>query len=144
VVIRGFYMKLKLQLVRDGEIVFEMPLSPMDWPMEQLENEFKSLEEDFHRFSKIFDALSSETRLRMMRRLMEEEDRTMSFTDFMRDLNLNPKIVWANSRKLSDGGLLEKTDRGKYSCSDFGQTAFMVMSLVLHHLLEFLGETENF
>jgi len=137
-------MKLKLQLVRDGEIVFEMPLSPMDWPMEQLENEFKSLEKDFHRFSKVFDALSSETRLRMMRRLMEEEDRTMSFTDFMRDLNLNPKIVWANSRKLSDGGLLKKIGRGKYRCSDFGQTTFMVMSLALHRLLEFLEETENF
>ena len=135
---------LKLQLVRDGEIIFEMPLSPMDWPMEQLENEFKSLEEDFHRVSKIFNVLSSETRLRMMRRIMAKEDRTMSFTGFMRELDLNPKIVWENSRKLSDGGLLKKTGKGRYSCSDFGQTTFMVMSLALQRLIAFLEETENF
>ena len=135
---------LKLQLVRDGEIIFEMPLSPMDWPMEQLENEFKSLEEDFHRVSKIFNVLSSETRLRMMRRIMAKEDRTMSFTGFMRELDLNPKIVWENSRKLSDGGLLKKTGKGRYSCSDFGQTTFMVMSLALQRLMAFLEETENF
>ena len=32
-------MNLKLQLVRDGEIILEIPLSPMDWPKEQLETE---------------------------------------------------------------------------------------------------------
>jgi DNA-binding transcriptional ArsR family regulator len=136
-------MKLKLQLVRDGEIILEMPLSAVDWPRDDLENEFKAAEEDFKRFSKIFDALSHETRLRMMRRLVEEEDRTMSFADFMRDLDLNPKIVWENSRKLKEGGLIEKTGRGKYSCSDFGQTAFMMMSLALRRLLESVEEVEN-
>jgi DNA-binding transcriptional ArsR family regulator len=136
-------MNLKLRLVRNGETIFEIPLSPTDWPRQQLENEFKVSEHSFERFSKIFDALSHETRLRMMRRLMEEEDRTMSFADFMRDLNLNPKIVWENSRKLRDGGFLEKTARGKYSCSEFGQTAFMMMSLALRRLIESLEEVEN-
>jgi DNA-binding transcriptional ArsR family regulator len=136
-------MNLKLRLVRNGETIFEIPLSPADWPRQQLENEFKASEHSFQRFSKIFDALSHETRLRMMRRLMEEEDRTMSFADFMRDLNLNPKIVWENSRKLRDGGFLQKTARGKYSCSEFGQTAFMMMSLALRRLIESLEEMEN-
>ena len=136
-------MNLKLRLVRNGETIFEIPLSPTDWPRQQLENEFKVSEHSFERFSKIFDALSHETRLRMMTRLMEEEDRTMSFADFMRDLNLNPKIVWENSRKLRDGGFLEKTARGKYSCSEFGQTAFMMMSLALRRLIESLEEVEN-
>jgi DNA-binding transcriptional ArsR family regulator len=130
--------------VQDGEIIWEIPLSPNDWPRKQLENEFDALEEDFHRFSKIFDALSNETRLRMMRRLMEEKDRTMSFADFMRDLDLNPKIVWENSRKLCDGGFLTKIERGKYSCSEFEQTAFMTMSLALRRLMKFLEEMENF
>ncbi len=137
-------MKLKLQLVQDGEIIFEIPLSPTDWSKKQLENEFDALEEKFHRISKIFDVLSNETRLRMMRRLMEQKDRTMSFADFMRDLDLNPKIVWENSRKLSDEGFLTKTGRGKYSCSEFGETAFMTMSLALRHLMEFLEKMENF
>jgi len=136
-------MKLKLQLVRDGETIFEIPLSPMDWPRKQLKDEFITFEDDFRRFSKIFDALSNETRLRMMRRLVEEEDRTMSFADFMRELDLNPKTVWENSRKLRDGGFLEKTGRGKYSCSEFGQIAFMMMSLALRHLKQSIEEMEN-
>ncbi|MGQ9551819.1 MAG: winged helix-turn-helix domain-containing protein [Candidatus Bathycorpusculaceae bacterium] len=131
-----------MQLVQDGKILFEMPLLRKDWPVEELENEFKAVEEDFQLFSKIFDALSHETRLRMMRRLIAQEDRTMSFADFMHDLDLNPKIVWENSKKLTEGGLLKKTSRGKYSCSQFGQTTFMMVSLALHRLIESLGEME--
>jgi len=137
-------MKLKLQLIQDGKILFEMPLSITDWPREKLENEFQATEEEFKRFSKLFDALSHETRLRMMRRLVEEENRTMSFADFMRDLNLNPKTVWENSKKLEEGGLLKKTGRGRYSCSDFGQTAFIMMSLALRRLMESFEQMEEF
>jgi DNA-binding transcriptional ArsR family regulator len=137
-------MKLKLQLVRDGEVLFEIPLSPTDWPREQLEDELDAFETDFQRFSKIFDALSHKTRLRMMKRLMEEEDRTINFADFMRDLNLNPKIVWENARKLREGGLLEKVERGKYRCSEVGQRGFILMSFALRHLLEALEEMEDF
>lgn len=137
-------MKLKLQLVGNGEILFEIPLSLLDWPREELQNEFKATEEDFQRFSKIFDALSHATRLRMMKRLMEEEDHTLNFADFMKDLNLNPKIVWENSRKLEESGFLEKTGRGKYRCSEFGQTTFIMMSLALHRLIESLKEMEEF
>jgi DNA-binding transcriptional ArsR family regulator len=143
-VIRGRQaMVLKLQLVKDGDIIFEMPLSPVDWSKEQLEDEFRAAEDSFEQFSKVFDALSHETRLRMMRRLVEEEDHTMSFADFMQDLDLNPKIVWENSRKLKEGGLLVKTGRGKYSCSQFGQTTFMMMSLALRRLMKSVEEMEN-
>jgi len=79
-----------------------------------------------------------------MRRLVEEEDNTMNFADFMRDLDLNPKTVWENSKKLSDGGFLTKTARGTYSCSEFGQSAFMTLSLALRRLLESLEEMENY
>jgi len=137
-------MKLKLQLVRDGEVLFEIPLSPTDWPREQLENELEAIEENFQRFSKIFDTLAHETRFRMMKRLMEEEDRTMNFTDFMRDLDLNPKIVWENTKKLTAGGFLEKVDRGKYRCSDLGERGFMLMSCAFRRLIEALEEMENY
>ncbi|MFQ5759233.1 MAG: winged helix-turn-helix domain-containing protein [Candidatus Bathyarchaeia archaeon] len=137
-------MKLTLRLVRDGEVLFEIPLSPADWSREQLENELEAFEADCQRFSKIFDALSHETRLRMMKRLMEEDDRTVNFADFMRDLNLNPKIVWENAKKLREGGLLEKVDRGRYRCSEVGQTGFILVSLVLRHLMETLEEMEDF
>jgi len=137
-------MTLKLQLLHDGKTILEIPLSPMDWPKDQLETEFKAFEEDFKKFSNIFGALANQTRLKMMRRLVEEEDNTMNFADFMRDLDLNPKTVWENSKKLSDGGFLTKTARETYSCSEFGQSAFMTLSLALRRLLESLEEMENY
>jgi DNA-binding transcriptional ArsR family regulator len=136
-------MSLKLQLVRDGEIILEIPLSPMDWSKDQLETEFTAFEDDFQKFSCMFGALSNQTRLKMMRRLVENEDSTMNFADFMRDLDLNPKTVWENSKKLSDGGFLTKTGRGTYSCSAFSQSAFLTLSLALRRLLESLEEIEK-
>ena len=136
-------MSLKLQLVRDGKIILEVPLSPLDWPKDQLQTEFKAFEKDFQKFSSMFNALSNQTRLKMMRRLVEEEDCTISFAGFMRDLDLNPKTVWENSRKLRDGGFLTKTGRGTYRCSEFGQSAFLTLSLALRRILESLEEIEN-
>jgi len=43
-------MKLKLQLVRDGKVLFEIPISPADWPRDRLENESEAFETDFQRF----------------------------------------------------------------------------------------------
>lgn len=135
-------MPLKLQLVRDGKIILEVPLSPMNLPKDQIETELQAFEDDFERFSNMFGALANQTRLKMMKRLIEEEDSTMNFADFMKDLDLNPKTVWENSRKLSDGGFLTKTARGTYQCSEFGQSAFLTLSLVLRRLLESLDEME--
>jgi DNA-binding transcriptional ArsR family regulator len=136
-------MNLKLQLVRNDKVILEIPLSPVDWSKEQLQTEFEAFEQDFQRFSNMFEALSNETRLKMMRRLVEEEDRTMNFADFMRDLDLNPKTVWENSKKLSEGGFLKKTGRGTYRCSEFGQSAFLTLSLALRRLIESLEEIES-
>ena len=136
-------MTLRLQLVRDGKLILDVPLSLMDWSKDQLETEFKAFEEDFERFSNMFVALSNQTRLKMMRRLVEEEDNTMNFAEFMKDLDLNPKTVWENSRKLSDGGFITKTGRGTYHCSEFGQSAFLTLSLALRRLLASLEEIEN-
>jgi len=125
--------------VRDGDVVFELPLSPEDWRNEEIEKEFGVVSEDFKKLSSIFDALSNETRLKMMRRMLEEES-GLSFSDFVRDLNLNPKIVWENSKKLIDNGLVEKTGRGQYSCSELGERAFVLMSVTLRRLIDSLEE----
>jgi len=135
-------MALRFQLVKDGEVIFEIPLDPEDWPREKLERELEGLETSFERLSKIFDALSHETRLRMIRQLIEDRDLTMNFAGFMRELDLNPKLVWENTRKLCEGGLLEKVEKGRYRCSDFGRIEFM-MSLALRRLMEALEELER-
>ena len=126
--------------MRGDKVILEVPLSIPDWPKEQLETEFEAFEEDFQKFSHMFEALSNMTRIKMMRRLVEEEDSTMNFSDFMKDLDLNPKTVWENSRKLSDGGFITKTGRGTYHCSEFGQSAFLTLSLVLRRILDSIEE----
>jgi len=137
-------MGLKLQLVRDGQVIFEVPVSITEWPRERLENELESISEDFQRFSKIFDALSNETRLRMIQMLLIRENASVRFVDLMQDLDLNPKIVWENLGKLNQCGFLEKIGRGKYRCSEFGQKAFMLIGLALRRLLEMIDEIEEF
>jgi len=86
-------MTLKLQLVENGKVIFQIPLSPTDWSKEELENDLNAFEANCQRYSKLFSALSNETRLRMMKRLITRKKRTVTFTDFMQDLDLNPKLV---------------------------------------------------
>jgi len=133
-------MKLKLQLTKNGEVVFEMPLSVKDWTKHRLANELTSLEGEFNRFSKLFDALSHETRLKMMKRLLEDDDLTLGFGEFMRDLGLNPKTVWESTRKLQEGGLLVKSKDGRYRCSEPGVAEFLMLSLALRRLFKAVEE----
>ena len=136
-------MKLKLLLVKDNEVLYEMPLSMKDWPKKRLDDELKSLEEEVDRFTVLFDALSHSSRLRMMKRLLQDDDLMLSFADFTRDLRLNPKTVWEGTMKLRKGGLLEKSENGKYRCSKLGQAEFLMVSLALRRLLQALEELEK-
>ncbi len=136
-------MSLKLQIVRNGKTIFEMPLSPKEWPREELLTELDDFQDDFQRVSKIFNALSNETRLMMMKQIMAKRNRTINFSDYMRELDLNPKLVWENTRKLRDGGLIVKVGRGRYRCSEFGETGFIMMSLVLRRIIEALDEFDK-
>lgn len=133
-------MKLKLQLLKDNKVIFEIPLTIEEWPRRRLENELASFEQEHERFAKLFDALSHETRLRMMTHLFEDNNLTLSFADFMRDLDLNPKIVWESTRKLREGGLLTKSPDGKYRCSDPAVAEFLMLSLALRRLFKAMEE----
>jgi hypothetical protein len=62
----------------------------MDWSREELVNDLNAFETNLQRYSKLFTALSTETRFRMMKRLIERKKYTVTFTDFMPDLDLNP------------------------------------------------------
>ena len=129
-----------MKLVRGDKVILEVPLFASDWPKEQLETEFEAFEEDFDKFSKVFGALSNMTRIKMLRKLMKEDDRTMNFAGIMHSLDLNPKTVWEHSKILTDVGFLNKTSRGAYQCSAFGQSTFFTLSLVLRQILDVLEE----
>lgn len=133
-------MKLKLVVKKNGEVLFEMPLSTEDWTKSRLANELNSFEGEVDRFSKLFDALSHGTRLKMMKRLLEDPELTVGFGDFMRDLGLNPKTVWESTRKLQEGGLLVKSEDGKYRFSEPGIAEFLMLSLALRRLSKVIEE----
>lgn len=132
---------LELRLVRGDKLILEMPLFVSDWPKEQLETEFEEFEVYFDKFSKVFGALSNIIRIKMLRKLVGEEDRTMNFAGFIRNLDLNPKTVWEHSKKLTDVGFLNKISRGTYQLSEFGQSTFLTLSLMLYQIL---GNLEEF
>jgi len=134
---------LKLSLMKGNDVLFEIPLSMEDWSEDNLQDELTSFEQEIERFTRLFDALSHQTRLRMMKRLFEDEDLTLGFSDFMKDLTLNPKIVWESTKKLCDEGLLVKSDNGKYQCSELGQAEFLMLSLALRRLLQVLEQMEQ-
>ncbi len=136
-------MTLKLILTKNNKVICEVPLTADNWPKERLENELNALETEFDQFSAFFDALSNRTRLHIMKRLFENEDLTLGFADFMKDLDLNPKTVWESTRKLRKSGLLEKSENGKYRCSQTGQAEFLLVSLALRRLLQALQELEE-
>lgn len=134
---------MRLMLSKDGSVLFEIPLSREAWPKEVLDDEMSSVDKDFQRFSKLFDALSHTNRLRMMKHMLEEEKVTVRFAEFIRELDLNPKLVWENTRKLRESGLIEKSDNGKYRCSPFGEASFTVLNLVLRRLEEIFESTNG-
>jgi len=133
-------MKLKLVITRNGEVLFETPLSKEEWPRSRLTSELASFEHEIAKFQKLFDALSHQSRLKIMKRLLEDEDLTLGFGDFMRDLGLNPKTVWESTRKLQEGGLLVKSKDGKYRFSEPGVAEFLMLSLALRRLLKAMEE----
>jgi DNA-binding transcriptional ArsR family regulator len=134
-------MKLKLLLKRGGKVLFEMPLSMDEWTKQGLERELAFSEPELEKFSKLFDALSHGTRLKMMTRLLGDEDMTLGFGEFMRDLRLNPKTVWDSTRKLQEGGLLVKSKDGRYRASEPGVTEFLLLSLALRRLFKAVEES---
>jgi hypothetical protein len=125
-----------LVLMKDGRVMFEVPLSRGEWSRDFLDDEVEVMEQDFQRFSRLFTAFSHENRLRMMKLMLEEEGSTVGFADFIHNLGLNPKLVWENTRKLSENGLLEKGENGRYRCSEFGEASFIMFSSVLRRLRE--------
>jgi len=132
--------KIILKLINGDNVILDVPLSILDWPKDQPEKEFNAFEEEFKRFSCIYEALSNKTRIKMMRKLVAKKDSAINFADFMHDLDLNPKSVWENSRKLRDGGFLKKTSRGNYHCSELGQSTFLILSLGLRRIIKSIEE----
>lgn len=89
-------MGLKLQLVNDNKIIFEIPLTVEEWRMDKrrmLERELEIFEREAEEFVRMFDAFSNENRIRMISEIAKDPDYRMKFMDIKGQTKLNPKIV---------------------------------------------------
>ena len=133
-------MGLRLLLVKDSQILCEIPLSPDEWVKNDLEEEFEALHKELQNFAKVLAIVMNENRVRMLHCLMNDDDLTLSFTDFRDDLKLNPKMIREHTMKLQEAGFLESPKRGKYRLSKRGEASFMVTGFALRHILKMLWE----
>ena len=131
---------LKLLLVDDDKVLWEIPLQVRAWDRRSLSREFDEVEEEFDRFEEMFNALANEGRMRMMRSFFSDVDRAKGFTELMNELRMNPKIVSDSTKRLRRSGLIEKNDEGKYRSTRGGEAQFLMMSVALRRMLEFLDE----
>ncbi len=134
-------MGLKLIIEEDGEVLVEVPLSPGDWHRRELMREVDRLRRDVRRNVEFYEAFTNANRVRMLHRLLECEDYTLTFTEFMTELGLNPKIVRENAVKLQNLGFIESPSRGAYRLSRRGQICFMMSVVAMQRMLQLMGET---
>lgn len=102
--------------------------------------EFEELEEDIERFDQLFNALSNSGRRRMMRLFFEKGNQPLTFTELMKLLEMNPKIVSDSTKRLRQTGFLEKRNDGRYMPTRSGETLFLMMSVALRRVKEILEE----
>jgi predicted transcriptional regulator len=131
---------LKLMLVDDDKILWEIPLQAQQWDKKTLINELDKLELENHRFENLYNAMANRNRMRMMRTLLFQNEDPMGFTELMNILEMNPKIVSDSTKRLRRTGLIEKNNEGKYRSTRQGEAQFLLMSIAMKRMFEFLEE----
>ena len=131
---------LKLMLVEDEKVLWEIPLNARQWDRRSLSREFDEMEGEMARFESLFNALANRGRMRMMRSFFRTTDRSMGFTELMNELGMNPKIVSDSTKRLRRSGFIEKDDAGRYRTTRNGEAQFLMMSVAMRRMLEILDQ----
>ena len=131
---------LKLMLVEDEKVLWEIPLNARQWDRRSLSREFDEMEGEMARFESLFNALANRGRMRMMRSFFRTTDCSMGFTELMNELGMNPKIVSDSTKRLRRSGFIEKDDAGRYRTTRNGEAQFLMMSVAMRRMLEILDQ----
>jgi len=131
---------LKLMLVDDDKIIWEIPLQAGQWDRRKLRKELDNMEQENQRFEKLFNAMANRNRMRMMRTIVYQNEVPIGFTELMNRLDMNPKIVSESTKRLRITGLIEKNIEGKYKPTRQGEAQFLMMNIAMKRMLEFLEE----
>lgn len=138
--VRRIVAMLKLMLVEDGNVLWEIPLAVRQWDRRTLRNEFEKMEGEMARFESLFNALANQGRIRMMRSFFDAKDNSRGFTELMNELGMNPKIVSDSTKRLRRSGLIMKDDDGRYRTTKNGEAQFLMMSVAMRRMLEILEQ----
>jgi len=138
--VRRIRAVLKLLLVEDGKVLWEMPLRARNWDRGTLRREFDEMEREAERFEATFHALANAGRMRMMRALFRDLEGSMGFTELMTELRMNPKIVSDSTKRLRRTGFIEKDEAGRYRPTRAGEAQFLMMSVAMRRMLEILEQ----
>ena len=136
-------MGLKLIIKDEGKTILEIPLSPDDWHRRELIREVDQLRRDARRNVKFYEAFTNANRVRMLHHLLERENHTLTFKEFMTDLDLNPKTIRENAVKLQNIGFIESPSRGEYRLSKRGQLCFMMTVIAMRRMLQTIREDHS-
>ena len=134
-------MTLKLQLVRDDKVIYEMPLEMSIWTRRRIEEELELVESQIERVSAIHEMLSSGTRIRMLNRIIQNMD--LRFSDIMNQLDANQKIVNENLQRLRSRHMISRHETNPrevhYTASRLGIASLLMMT-ALHRVMDELKE----
>ena len=132
-------MTLKVQLVRDGKVIAEVPLEREEWDEEDLESELREFESSLESATEIHDMFSNETRTKMLCEMIRTSDRR--FSELMDVLDANQKTVNENLKRMVKHRLVkrvqEKPGEVHYVPTNIGfasTLACMMMRRVLDEL----------
>jgi len=120
-------MGLRIQLVKDDEVICELPLKPEEWEPQALERELRQIELNVVRMQRIHRILSNETRIRMLCEMARGSRRR--FSELMEEVDANQKVISESLRGMLENDLIEKVqDRPRvlyYALSPLGFASFL-------------------
>ena len=133
-------MGYKLLLMRDDQVIWEFQLSSDGTEWKEFHRELEGMHYEMEEVTTAIEAVSNRNRMRMIARLLSDEDHTLRFKDFIEKLGMNPKTIREHACKLHEAGLLEFPDRGRYRLSEFGRYSGIMTGLAFRRMLRVLRE----
>ena len=134
-------MGLKLQLVKDEKILFEMPLGIDEWDRRELEEEIEEIEEEINNVEELHDLYSNKTRIKMLCEITRNLD--PRFTDLMEELDTNQKVIYDSLQKMMKNDLVERIERHPrnvhYRLSQLG-FASILMCAATQRVMDIIGK----
>jgi len=136
-------MDLRVQLIKDGKVLLDLPLQPEEWTREELAQELDSLIGNLTRIQEIHNVLSNETRFRMMCEMARSSD--SRFSELMEKVDANQKVVSESLRRMVDRSMIYRVERHPrevhYLLSRLGFASF-ITCLTMRRIIEELDNND--